>query len=186
MRSRVATVIIPQYGFSDTDFQKIAESLVPVIQDAGAAALVAGDSRVAGRARADGLHIAGGLEPMQEAMEKFSPKLIVGGGNAQERHRALEIGELQPDYIFFGKIDGDIKPEAHPKNVALAEWWASMVEIPCVVMGGTDPHSVLAIAEAGAEFAALRLAVFAEPGRAAAIVQEVNALLDEKAPLFGA
>ena len=180
----VASVIIPQYAFNDSEFQKIAEALVPVIQQAGAAALVAGDSRVAGRARADGLHIAGGLEPFAEAMEKFSPKLIVGGGNAQERHRALEIGELQPDYIFFGKLDGDIKPDAHPKNLALAEWWASMIAIPCIVMGGTNPESALAIAESGAEFAALRLAVFADPARAAAIIQEANALLDEKAPRF--
>jgi thiamine-phosphate pyrophosphorylase len=181
----VASVILPQYGLDDTGFQKLAEKLVPVIQQAGAAALVAGDSRVAGRARADGLHISGGLTDLAEAIEKHAPKLIVGGGNAQDRHRALEIGELQPDYIFFGKLDGDIKPEAHPKNVALAEWWASMIEIPCMVMGGTDPASVLEIAEAGAEFAALRLAVFAEPERAAAIVQEINALLDQKAPRFG-
>jgi thiamine-phosphate pyrophosphorylase len=181
----VASVILPQYGLDDTSFQKLAEKLVPVIQQAGAAVLVAGDSRVAGRAKADGLHIAGGTGDLAEAIEKHAPKLIVGGGNAQDRHRALEIGELQPDYIFFGKLDGDIKPEAHPKNVALAEWWASMIEIPCMVMGGTDPASVLEIAEAGAEFAALRLAVFAEPERAAAIVQEINALLDQKAPRFG-
>jgi thiamine-phosphate pyrophosphorylase len=181
----VATVIIPQYGLDDTSFQALAEKLVPVIQDAGAAALVSGDSRTAGRAKADGLHIAGNVEQLGEAIEKFTPKLIVGGGNAQERHRALEIGELQPDYIFFGKLDGDIKPEAHPKNLALAEWWASMIEIPCIVMGGTDPASALAIAESGAEFAALRLAVFAEPGRAAQVVQETNAMLDQKAPRFG-
>lgn len=180
----VASVILPQYGMDDSRFQKLAEKAIPVIQGAGAAALVAGDSRVAGRARADGLHIAGGVGELAEAIEKHAPKLMVGGGNAQDRHHALEIGELQPDYIFFGKLDGDIKPEAHPKNLALAEWWASMVEIPCIVMAGTDPSSVLAVAETGAEFAALRLAVFSEPGRAAAVVQEVNALLDEKAPRF--
>ena len=182
----VSSVIIPQYGLDDTAFQKVAEALVPVIQAVGAAALVCGDSRVAGRVRADGIHIAGGAELLAEAIEKFTPKLIVGGGNAQDRHGALEIGELQPDYIFFGKIDGDFKPEAHPKNVALAEWWASMISIPCIVMGGTDPQSVLDIAESGAEFAALRLAVFADPARAAAVIQETNALLDEKAPRFGA
>jgi thiamine-phosphate pyrophosphorylase len=178
----VSSVILPQYGMDDNRFQALAEKVIPVIQQAGAAALVAGDSRVAGRAKADGLHIAGGVADLGEAMQKHAPKLIVGGGNAQDRHHALEIGELQPDYIFFGKLDGDIKPEAHPKNLALAEWWASMVAIPCIVMGGTNPESVLDIAETGAEFAALRLAVFSEPGRAAAIVQEVNALLDQKAP----
>jgi thiamine-phosphate pyrophosphorylase len=180
----VASVILPQYGLDDGAFQKLAEKAIPVIQQAGAAALVAGDSRVAGRAKADGLHIAGGVADLGEAIEKHAPKLIVGGGNAQDRHRALEIGELQPDYIFFGKLDGDIKPDAHPKNLALAEWWASMVAIPCIVMGGTNPESVLAIAETGAEFGALRLAVFQEPGRAAGIVQEINALLDQKAPRF--
>jgi thiamine-phosphate pyrophosphorylase len=180
----VASVIIPQYGLDDGAFQKLAEAVVPVVQAAGAAALIAGDSRVAGRVKADGLHIEGNPEALAEAIEKHAPKMIVGGGNAQDRHKALEVGEAQPDYIFFGKAAGDIKPEAHPKNVALGEWWSSMVEIPCIVMGGTDPASVLAIAESGAEFAALRLAVFGEAGRAAQIVQEVNALLDEKAPRF--
>lgn len=180
----VASVVLPQYGLEDGVFQKHAEALVPVIQKAGAAALIAGDTRVAGRAKADGIHVVGGLDLLADTMEKHSPKLIVGGGNAKDRHGALEIGELAPDYIFFGKIDGDIKPEAHPKNLALAEWWASMVEVPCVVMGGTDPQSALAVAETGAEFVALCQAVFAEPQNAAQVVATVNALLDEKAPRF--
>ena len=182
----VASVILPQYGLDDGQFQKHAEALVAVVQKAGAAALVAGDTRVAGRAKADGIHVTGGLEALGEAVEKFTPKLIVGGGNATDRHKALEVGEVQPDYIFFGKIGGDIKPEAHPKNLALAEWWASMVEIPCIVLGGTDPQSALAVAETGAEFVALDKAVFADPEQAPHVVAAVNALLDEKAPRFEA
>lgn len=182
----VASVILPQYGLDDQAFQKRAETLVPIVQAAGAAALIAGDSRVAGRVKADGLHLAGMLTELEEAIGKFVPKLIVGAGGAADRHQALEIGELRPDYIFFGKLDGDIKPEAHPKNLALGEWWASMVEIPCIVMGGSDPVSALAVAETGAEFAALRAAVFSNPKGAAAVVAEVNAILDEKAPRFEA
>ncbi len=182
----VASVIVPQYGSDDGVFQKRAELVVPIIQDAGAAALVAGDSRVAGRAKADGLHMAGPIAELGEAIEKFTPKLIVGAGGAADRHVALEVGELRPDYIFFGKIDGDIKPEAHPKNLALAEWWASMVEIPCIAMGGTDVASVLPVAETGAEFVALRAAVFEHPEGAASAVRQANAILDEKAPRFGA
>lgn len=180
----VASVIIPQYGLDDGVFQKHAEALVEIVQSAGAAALVAGDTRVAGRAKADGIHVTGGLEEFAEAVEKFTPKLIVGGGNATDRHKALEIGDIQPDYIFFGKIGGDIKPEAHPKNLALAEWWASMVEIPCIVLGGSDPDSALAVAETGAEFVALDRAVFADPAQAPHVIAAVNALLDEKAPRF--
>lgn len=180
----VASVIIPQYALDDDSFQKRAEVLVPIVQAAGAAALVAGDSRVAGRVKADGLHVVGGLEPLAEAVEKFTPKLIVGGGNADDRHKALEQGEANPDYIFFGKLEGDIKPEPHPKNVALGEWWASMIEIPAIVMGGSDVASVVAVAESGVEFVALRQAVFGHAGGAAQAVAEANALLDEKAPRF--
>ncbi|MGN8150859.1 thiamine phosphate synthase [Rhizobium rhizogenes] len=181
----VASVIIPQYALDDDSFQKRAEVLVPIVQAAGAAALVAGDSRVAGRVKADGLHVIGGVEPLAEAVEKFTPKMIVGGGNADDRHKALEQGEANPDYIFFGKLEGDIKPEPHPKNVALGEWWASMIEIPSIVMGGSDVASVVAVAESGVEFVALRQAVFAHAGGAAQAVAEANALLDEKAPRFG-
>jgi len=181
----VASVIIPQYALDDDSFQKRAEVLVPIVRAAGAAALVAGDSRVAGRVKADGLHVIGGLEPLAEAVEKFTPKMIVGGGNADDRHKALEQGEANPDYIFFGKLEGDIKPEPHPKNVALGEWWASMIEIPSIVMGGSDVASVVAVAESGVEFVALRQAVFAHAGGAAQAVAEANALLDEKAPRFG-
>lgn len=180
----VSSVIIPQYGLDDGAFQKRAEALVAIVQEAGAAALVAGDTRVAGRTKADGLHIAGGVEPLEEAVEKFTPKLIVGGGNADDRHKALELGEIGPDYIFFGKLEGDIKPEPHPKNVALGEWWASMIEIPAIVMGGSDVASVVAVAESGVEFVALRQAVFGHAGGPAQAVAEANALLDEKAPRF--
>ena len=180
----VASVIIPQYGLDDTVFQKHAELLVPLIQDAGAAALVADNSRVAGRAKADGLHITGSAAALAEAIEKHVPKMIVGGGNAMDRHHALEIGELQPDYIFFGRLDGDIKPEAHSKNIALGEWWSSMIAIPSIVMGGQDPASALAVAQAGVEFVALREAVFADPAMAATVVARINAELDEKAPRF--
>ncbi len=180
----VASVIMPQYDLDDTAFQKHAEKLVPVIQAAGAAALIVDNSRVAGRVKADGLHITGNAAALAEAVEKHAPKLIVGGGNAMDRHHALEIGEVQPDYIFFGRLDGDIKPEAHSKNLALGEWWAAMVEIPVLVMGGNDPASALAVAETGVEFVALGRAVFADPAQAASVVASVNAVLDEKAPRF--
>ena len=181
----VASVIIPQYGLDDAAFQKLAEVLVPIVQEAGAAALVAGDSRTASRVKADGLHVLGGAEALSEAMESFSPKLIVGGGNADDRHKALEQGESNPDYMFFGKLEGDIKPDAHSKNLALGEWWASMIEIPAIVMGGSDVASVVAVSETGVEFVALRDAVFGHAGGAAQAVAEANALLDEKAPRFG-
>lgn len=181
----VASVIIPQHGLDEKSFQKRCEALVPVIQSAGAAALVSGDSRVAGRVRPDGLHIEAGPTAMAEAVGKYAPGLIVGGGNARERHAALSIGEAQPDYVIFGSISGDIKPEPHSKNIALAEWWADMIEIPCLLMGGTSIAFIEEMAQTRAEFIAFGKAVFEDPANAARIVAEINAALDEKAPRLG-
>ncbi len=180
----VASVILPQHGMDDSTFQKHAEQLVPVIQKQDVAALIAGEPRIATRTRADGVHIDGDTEMLADAIERFAPGLIVGGGQAMNRHTALEIGELRPDYIFFGRLDGDLRTEAHPKNLELADWWAALVEIPCVVMGGRGSESAVAVAACGAEFVALHEAVFGEPDRCSLAVAEVNALLDQKAPRF--
>lgn len=179
----VASVILPQYGEDFEAFQSRAERLVPIIQDHGAAALIAGDSRVAGRAKADGIHVSRG--ELADAMERFSPRLIVGAGGLKDRHAALEAGELNPDYVFFGMLDGDTHAAPHPKNLDLGEWWASMVEIPCIVMAGSDPAGVIDVALTFAEFVAVGKAVFDAPGGPAAMVAEINAMLDEKAPRFG-
>lgn len=182
-RGDVASVILPQRAHDDRDFQSFCAAAVPVIQAAGAAALIAGDTRVAGRVRADGLFVADGVDALAEAVEKHAPAMIVGGGNAKDRHNALMLGEAEPDFLFFGRLDGDIKPEPHRRNVDLAEWWAAMVDIPCILMGGSDPAHTVAMAETGAEFIAYGRAVFdAEaPGR---VVGEINRFLDEKAPRF--
>lgn len=182
----VATLIIPQYGLDEASFQKRAERLVPLGQGADVAVIIAGDSRIAGRSGADGLHVSEGLQAAAEAIEKFTPKQIVGVGNVKDRHGALEYGELRPDYVFFGRLDGDIKPEAHGKVLSLAEWWAALVEIPCIAMGGTSIASALEVAETGADFVAMREAVFGHPGGAALAIAEINAMLAEKAPRFGA
>jgi thiamine-phosphate pyrophosphorylase len=180
----VASVLLPQRDLDDKTFQTICAAVVPVIQAAGVAALVAGDSRVAGRVKADGLFVAENAESLREAIEKHTPSMIVGGGNARDRHTALAIGEAEPDFIFFGKLDGDIKPEPHRKNLALAEWWASMVGIPCILMGGEDASHALAMAETGAEFIAFGKAVFEAGDGPKAAVSGINAVLDEKAPRF--
>ncbi|WP_162653078.1 thiamine phosphate synthase [Lentilitoribacter sp. Alg239-R112] len=180
----VASVIIPQRDLNEHEFQDMTSVLVPIIQKAGAAALVAGDTRVMGRCKADGIHVTGNVDDLYDAVERFSPEKIVGGGNAKDRHSSLSMGDTQPDYLFFGKLDGDIKSEPHPKNIKLGQWWSEFVEIPCIVMGGTDIESALEIANVGCDFLALNLAIFSKPTESAIKVAEINALLDEKAPRF--
>jgi thiamine-phosphate pyrophosphorylase len=182
----VASLIVPQYGLSDDDFQALCEVLVPVAQDAGAAVMVAGDTRVAARVKADGVHVEGGPAALADVVDRFGGRMMIGAGGVKTRDDALNLGELQPDYLFFGRFGYDTKPEPHPRNLGLAEWWAEMVSIPCVVMGGSEASSVVAVAATGAEFVALSEAIFAAHRDPKAEVARVNALLDADAPRFEA
>ena len=179
----VASVLLPPYDTDETQFQAYAEAVVPLIQERGAAAIIVGNTQIAGRVKADGLHIDGSVADIADAVSRFSPKLIVGTGNIKNRHTALEVGEAQPDYVLFGKIGADTKPEAHPRNVELADWWAAMIEIPCIIQAGSSLESIPEAASTGAEFIALGAATF-DANNPESAIREANRLLDEHAPRF--
>ncbi|WP_292327114.1 thiamine phosphate synthase, partial [Mesorhizobium sp.] len=114
----------------------------------------------------------------------FQGRMMVGVGGAKTRDDALALGEARPDYIFFGRFGYDNKPEPHPRNLSLGQWWAEMIQIPCIVMAGSDLASVEAVAATGAEFVALSSAVFADGIDPRGAIAAANALLDETAPRF--
>ncbi|UCI08555.1 thiamine phosphate synthase [Mesorhizobium sp. B1-1-8] len=180
----VASLILPENGMDDATFQAFAEKIVPVAQSAGVAVIITGDSRIAGRVQADGIHVEAGRQELAETIERVQGKMMVGTGGAKTRDDALELGEERPDYMFFGRFGYDNKPEPHPRNLSLGEWWAQMIQIPCIVMAGSELGSVETVAATGAEFVALSSAVFANGLDPRAAVAAANALLDETAPRF--
>ncbi|MFC5385637.1 thiamine phosphate synthase [Aquamicrobium segne] len=180
----VASVLLPQGDMDEVAFQRSVEKLAPLAQAAGAAAILAGDSRVVGRIKADGIHIEGKRPELADAIERVQERMVVGCGGVKTRDEALELGEEGPDYLFFGRFGYDTDANPHPRNLNLGAWWAEMVEIPCIVMGGNDVASVVDVAATGAEFVALSAAVFADGGDPREAVARANALLDEHAPRF--
>ncbi len=182
----VASVILPANGMDEASFQAFAERIVPIAQDAGIAAIIADDTRIAGRVKADGIHIEGGKAALAEAIENFQAKMAVGTGGAKTRDDALELGEERPDYIFFGRFGYDNKPEPHHRNLTLGRWWAEMIQVPVIVMAGSDIASVEAVAATGVDFVALSAAVFANGVDPKEAVARANAVLDETAPRFEA
>ncbi|KUM23285.1 thiamine-phosphate pyrophosphorylase [Mesorhizobium loti] len=180
----VASLILPDNGMDDAAFQAFAETIVPIAQAAGVAVIIAGDSRIAGRVHADGIHVEAKRQELAETIERLADKMMVGAGGAKTRDDALELGEERPDYMFFGRFGYDNKPEPHPRNLSLGEWWAQMIQIPCIVMAGSELGSVETVAATGAEFVALSSAVFADGLDPRTAVAAANALLDETAPRF--
>lgn len=166
----VASVIV---AAAPERLQEAAERLVPIAAMRGAAALVLNDTQIAGRAKADGVHIDTGLADFRAAAS-LRPKKIVGLGGIRSRHEAMTAGEADPDYLFFGRLDGDSGDRIFDKTLDLAAWWSSMFVIPAIVMGGGTIASVDDAAAANIEFVALCRAVFEHPDGPGAAVAEAN------------
>jgi thiamine-phosphate pyrophosphorylase len=142
-------LLIPRGNRADNAYKALVKSLAPLAQGKDVAVLIEGrpgDVRMLG---ADGLHVTGGLEAIQEAIEALKPDFIVGAAGFGGKHEAMEAGELDIDYVFFGPLSGPIDPAARE----LARWWAETMTVPSVL---SDPHADLATADAeGCEFIAL-------------------------------
>lgn len=179
----VATLFITGEG-SPASVQRIAEVLVPIAQQADTAAVVLNDTRLLGRTGADGVHIDTGVADLAAALERLRGKKIVGAGGIRSRHDAMQAGEREPDYLFFGRLDGDTADTIFPKALDLASWWSGLFEIPAVVMGGHALASSLEAVEARIEFIALRTAIWEHPEGAAAAVAEANRVLAGEVPAW--
>ncbi|MCX7305939.1 MAG: thiamine phosphate synthase [Hyphomicrobiales bacterium] len=177
----IASIILPPNGMDEASYQAFAERIVPIAQAAGIAAIIVDDTRIAGRVRADGIHIDQGKAALAEAVERFQSEMAVGAGGVKSRDDALELGEERPDYVFFGRFGYDNKPEAHQRNLSLGGWWAEMIEIPGIVMAGSDLASVETVAATGSDFVALSSAVFAQGVDPRDAVARANAILDASA-----
>jgi thiamine-phosphate pyrophosphorylase len=151
--------------------------LVPIIQNAGAAAIVADDTRLAGHVKADGVQIDSGLHELRFAVESFRPRRIVGAGGLASRHAAMEAAEAEADYLFIGRPHGDTHDDPHPKALELAEWCAELMQVPAVVMAGRALDSIAAAAATGAAFVAVSEAVWSHPGGPGEAVKLADAAL---------
>jgi thiamine-phosphate pyrophosphorylase len=160
---------------------RLAKALVPIAQSHGVAALIHNDTQLAGHARADGAHIDSGFADLAAAIASLRPDKIVGAGGLRTRHDAMRAGERDPDYVFFGRLDGDTGPAIFDKALDLARWWAEIFRIPAIVMGGASLESVREARDAGVEFVALRRAVFDHPAGAQAAVAEANRIIAAEA-----
>lgn len=154
--------------------------LIKAAQDAGAAALIAGENveDLVGKSGADGLHVRGAAAAI-EAIERFAPEKIVGCGPLVSRDEAMAVGERGADYVMFGDDRGGAPFSATLERV---EWWVPIFQTPCV---GVAPEldDVAALGHEAVEFVALGEAVWRHPdGPAAAVAAATSMLALAKAP----
>ena len=167
--AEIAAVLIG--STADRAGTDLAAELVSIVQAAGAAALIPDDTRLAGRLKADGVHVGTGLGDLRAAVESFSGKRIVGAANIHTRHTAMAAGEIGADYVFFGRPHADTHDQPHPKAIDLAGWWSELMEIPAVIMAGRSLDSINAAVATGAAFVGLHDAVWSHTGGPAEAVR---------------
>lgn len=175
----VASLIVPQYGMDEDQYQALLSEAVKLGQGHDAAVVAAGDTRIAGRCDVDGIHVIGGHTEVRSAIKEFGHKWIVGSGGAETRHAALTMGEEDPDYVLFGRFGQDTHLEPHKRNIALGEWWSKVVEVPCIVMGGNALSTLEKAAETGADFVALSHAILGDDVDAKAACAQANDILEK-------
>jgi thiamine-phosphate pyrophosphorylase len=173
----VASAILARDDMDDGRYGARCAPLVAAGQRADVAMLVADREAVAQSCGADGIFLSDPGANLKDAVGRFAPGRIVGCGGIDSRHAAMVAGEAGPDFLLFGRLDGDTRPHPHPKSLDLAEWWSQLAAIPAIVMAGSDIASIRACARTGAEFVAAGLAVFAATDGPAAAVREINRIL---------
>ncbi|NDC58425.1 MAG: thiamine phosphate synthase [Alphaproteobacteria bacterium] len=158
---------------------RAAERLMPIAQAAGAAFLINDRPDLAARIGADGVHVGQTDAPYAEARRILGPDRIVGVTCHASRHLAMEAGEAGADYVAFGAFyPSTTKEPAHQADVELLAWWADLMEVPCVAIGGITADNAEPLVRAGADFLAVTAGVWAHPDGPEAAVRAFNDLFD--------
>jgi thiamine-phosphate pyrophosphorylase len=164
----VAAVLVRLTAGDERGLVNGGKRLAPLVQETGAAFLLAGYPDLVARMGADGAHLTG-IDAFTAAQAALQPERIAGCGGLATRHEAMLAGEAGADYVLLGEPD----PSGHrPSFEAIAErvaWWAEIFQPPCVAFAATLAE-VGALAAAGADFVAVGDCIFDDSrGPAAAL-----------------
>jgi len=163
----------------DAQILAAAKTLLPACHKRDVAFVINDRPDLARKAGADGVHVGQDDASYEEAREMLGPERIVGVTCHDSRHLAMVAGEAGADYVAFGAF----YPTATkaPKTTAtpdLLSWWASLMEVPCVAIGGITPDNAAPLVAAGADFLAVSSGVWGYkdgPGAAVAALDRVIA-----------
>ena len=179
----VAAVILRLAATDERGLTARVKSVAPIVQERGAALVVAcpgfaGDlATVAIRGGADGIHIDKPRD-LKDLRGRLPDGRILGAGGLETKHGAMEAGEAGIDYLMFGGLYPDgVAPEAETVR-ARAAWWAEIFETPCIAVAAAADE-IAPLAATGAEFVGLESGLWLQdPGaveRAQRAVREIEA-----------
>jgi len=175
-----APVAAFQFRVKDVDQHEAARLAGPLLEICRArdVAFIVNDSiALAKRLNADGVHLGQHDDTVREAREALGREAQIGVTCHASRHLAIEAGEAGADYVAFGAFfPSPTKPSDHRPEPELLAWWSTLMEIPCVAIGGISPENCRPLVDAGADFLAVSSAVWSGDEAAAvrAFAEQLN------------
>lgn len=156
------------------EVKRAVDALMPVAQARDVAFILNDDAALAMALGCDGAHL-GQTDGDHEGARKLLKDRILGITCHASRHLAMEAGELGADYVAFGAFfPTDTKETLHTAGTDLLAWWAEMMEVPSVAIGGINAGNCAPLVQAGADFLAVVGAVWNHPAGPAAGVRAMN------------
>ena len=173
----VASLQLRLKDVPDEEIEKAVEALMPVAQAHDVAFILNDRPDLAKRFGCDGVHIGQEDGSYTAARAAVGPDRIVGVTCHDSRHLAMEAAEAGADYVAFGAFFPTATKEPKAQcGINVLKWWADLMVVPCVAIGGITPGNAKPLIEAGADFLAVSSGVWDHAGGPVTAIKAFNAL----------
>ncbi len=151
-------------GIDQHKAAELAKPLQEICAQYDTAFIVNDDVALAKRLKADGVHLGQGDMSLSEARAILGDAMQIGITCHDSRHLAMEAGEDGADYVAFGAFfPTQTKTVSHKAEIEILEKWSTVMEVPCVAIGGINPNNAKLVIDAGADFIAVSGGVWNDP-----------------------
>ena len=173
----VAAVQLRLKDVDDDAIRRACDALRPVAQQRGVAFLLNDRPDLAAETGCDGVHVGQQDAPYPEARALMGADRFVGVTCHASRDLAMDAAEAGADYVAFGAFfPTTTKVSGHRADIEILRWWAEIMTVPCVAIGGITVANARTLVDAGADFLAVSAGVWEYPDGAEAAVRAFNAL----------
>ena len=162
----------------DDDILRLADLLLPVARQSGAAFLINDRPDLAKASGADGVHIGQQDAAYREARALLGEAASIGVTCHNSIHLAMIAGEAGADYVAFGAFHPtETKAAPTAADPEILTIWRETTIVPSVAIGGVTAGNCGALVRAGADFIAVSGAVWGHAKGPGAAVAELNAAI---------
>ena len=171
----VAALQIRLKDTSDDDIKRAVAALLPIARARDVTFILNDRPDLAALTGCDGVHVGQEDASYEDARRAMGPDKVVGVTCHDSRDLAMTAAEQGADYVAFGAFfpTGTKMPKTQAE-FDLIKWWADIMVVPCVAIGGITPENCAPLVRAGADFIAAVSAVWDHAKGPAAAVKAFN------------